>query len=81
MLCRNFEKPPERDPRGGVTVSGCTYYYLSPSKWIKFILPLIQKLEVFGKSVGLHHCGEANTDKIEAYAQYPWSHAELGFGK
>ena len=79
-VVQELRKATGRDPRGGVTVSGCTYYYLSPSKWIKFILPLIQKLEVFGKSVGLHHCGEANTDKIEAYAQYPWSHAELGFG-
>jgi uroporphyrinogen-III decarboxylase len=39
----------------------------------------VRKCEVLG-TIGLHHCGEAPAEKVEAYAQYPWTSVELGFG-
>jgi len=62
------------------SIAGCTYFYLSPSLWTKYILPQIKKLEILGKNINLHHCGEASAAKIDAFAQYPWSQVELGFG-
>jgi uroporphyrinogen-III decarboxylase len=61
------------------SVAGCSYYYISPAQWEQFILPIIHKCEVLG-AVRLHHCGEANSDKIRVYAKYPWREVELGFG-
>ena len=62
------------------SVSGCSYYYLRPEKWIEYILPVIKKCEVLGKGVRLHHCGEADAKKLETYAKYPWNDTEFGFG-
>lgn len=62
------------------SIAGCTYFYLSPQQWTKFILPVIKKQEILGKHIRIHHCGLANSEKIEAFAQYPWSEAEFGFG-
>ncbi|HMF33511.1 MAG TPA: uroporphyrinogen decarboxylase family protein, partial [Candidatus Lokiarchaeia archaeon] len=64
---------------GNFTIAGCSYMYLGPTHWQKFCLPVVRKCEVLG-AIGLHHCGEAPTEKIEAYAQYPWTSVELGFG-
>ncbi|MHA1682999.1 MAG: uroporphyrinogen decarboxylase family protein [Promethearchaeota archaeon] len=69
---------PEKSPW---TASGCTYYYLSPFHFKKFIIPVIEKCkESMGNIVALHHCGVAPTKKIEAYAEFPWREVTLGFG-
>lgn len=66
--------------KGDFSVSGCTHYYLSPSQWTKFILPIVKKCEALGDRIRLHHCGLATTEKIETYAQYPFKSVEFGFG-
>ncbi len=77
----SLRKATGRPMKTGFTASGCTYYYLSPAQFTTFILPVIAKCEgKLGEHVGLHHCGEASTDKIEAYARYPWRSATFGFG-
>jgi uroporphyrinogen-III decarboxylase len=68
---------PEKQP---FSVSGCTYYYISPKQWTRFILPIVKKCEILGDDIRMHHCGEANRDRIEAYSAYPWTSVELGFG-
>lgn len=75
-----LRKATDRSIKSNFSISGCTYYYLSPAHWTKFILPLTKKQEILGKNIGLHHCGEASKEKIDVFAQYPWSQVELGFG-
>jgi uroporphyrinogen-III decarboxylase len=63
-----------------LSVSGCTYYYLGPKQWLTYILPVLDRVEELGR-LRLHHCGLADTRKIETYAQYPrWTSVEFGFG-
>ncbi len=76
---RILRKSTGKPPVSGLTIAGCTYHYLGPSHWLEFCLPIVKKCEVLG-SLGLHHCGEAAAEKLEAYASYPWTNIELGFG-
>ncbi|GAB4312352.1 MAG: hypothetical protein Kow0069_13110 [Promethearchaeota archaeon] len=70
-----------RSTRGPFTVAGCTHYYLSPRSWTRFVLPRVRRMvEELGGPARLHHCGEANEQKVETYAQFPWASVELGFG-
>ena len=63
------------------TISGCTYYYLRPAQWTKFILPVIDRtIAEFGPMIRLHHCGEANKDQLDAYSAVDWLGVEFGFG-
>ncbi len=75
ILRKGLNKPPV----SGFTIAGCTYAYLGPTHWLEFCLPIVKKCEVLG-NVGLHHCGVAPAEKLEAYAHYPWTNVELGFG-
>lgn len=76
---QSLRKATERAVDGGFTASGCTYFYISPKHFENFIIPIVKKCEVLGEA-GLHHCGEAPTEKIEAYAKYPWRNVTFGFG-
>jgi uroporphyrinogen-III decarboxylase len=73
---RNATGRPKKYP---FRVAGCTYFYLSPSQWERFCLPILHKISALG-SISLHHCGEANSEKIKSYSKYPWRSAEFGFG-
>jgi uroporphyrinogen-III decarboxylase len=63
----------------GWTIAGCTYHYLSPKLWTKYILPIVYKCEVLGP-IYFHHCGVMDAKKIEAFSAYPWTGVEMGFG-
>lgn len=68
-----------RPVKAAWTVAGCTYFYLSPRHWTKYILPIVQKCEAaFGPS-RLHHCGIANNEQIDAYSAITWEGLEFGF--
>ncbi|MHA1733599.1 MAG: hypothetical protein ACTSU5_16750 [Promethearchaeota archaeon] len=79
-VTRELRKATNRPTRSNFSISGCTYFYTSPRHWTEFVLPVVRRLEVLGDRIRLHHCGEANTDKVEAYAQYPFHEVEFGFG-
>lgn len=74
-----IRKATGRPKKYSFRVAGCTYYYLSPSQWKRFCLPIIHKIATLG-SLSLHHCGEANSEKIRIYSKYPWRSVEFGFG-
>ncbi len=76
---RALRKATNKPLVSNLTIAGCSYMYLGPSHWTEFCLPVVKKCEVLG-NIGLHHCGEASSEKIEAYAHYPWTSVELGFG-
>ncbi len=63
-----------------ISVSGCTYYYISPNQWLKYIKPNLHELETHFGDLRLHHCGEANHERIDAYSQIQFREAEFGFG-
>ncbi|MHA1848296.1 MAG: uroporphyrinogen decarboxylase family protein [Promethearchaeota archaeon] len=62
------------------TVSGCTYYYISPRAWKKFIIPVLHECVENLGPISLHHCGVANKDQIDAYSEIKWQRVEFGFG-
>jgi uroporphyrinogen-III decarboxylase len=75
-----LRKATGKPERSNFSVSGCTYYYISPAQWKKYILPIVKKCEALGDRIRLHHCGQADSDRIQAYAEYQWSTVEFGFG-
>ena len=79
-IYQTLRKATGRDPISNFSVSGCTYYYISPKQWTKFILPVVKKCEALGNGIRLHHCGEADSGRIDAYSKYPWNAVEFGFG-
>lgn len=66
--------------KGPWTIAGCTYVYLSPRQWLKYVVPVIEKCVERAGPVGLHHCGVASDDQIDAYATITWMGLEFGFG-
>ena len=64
---------------GPFTMAGCTYYYLSPAQWRRIELPTIEQCSVLGE-MGLHHCGMATNEQLDALAEWPWTNVEFGFG-
>jgi uroporphyrinogen-III decarboxylase len=65
--------------KNSFSMAGCTYYYLSPTQWMKYELPIVKKCQVLGP-ISLHHCGVATHDMLDNYVQIPWNHVEFGFG-
>lgn len=65
--------------KNAFTMAGCTYYYLNPSQWMKYEMPIVKKCQVLG-SISLHHCGVATHEMLDNYAQVSWNHVEFGFG-
>ena len=64
---------------GPFTMAGCTYYYLGPEQWKRVELPTLKRCSVLGE-LGLHHCGLASPEKLDALAEWPWTGVEWGFG-
>ncbi|MBD3187081.1 hypothetical protein GF325_09655 [Candidatus Bathyarchaeota archaeon] len=62
------------------TVAGCTYYYLSPRTWKKYIIPVLHECIDRLGPVSLHHCGVANAAQLQAYSEITWQGLEFGFG-
>ncbi|MHA1395767.1 MAG: uroporphyrinogen decarboxylase family protein [Promethearchaeota archaeon] len=80
-VTKRLRKLTARPLKSRWSVSGCTYYYISPKQWLKYIVPIIEKCRSeLGKDVRLHHCGEANSEKIKTYSVIDWVALELGFG-
>lgn len=78
---KRLRKATNRPLKSNWSVSGCTYYYLSPKKWQIYILPVIERCRSeLGDGVRLHHCGKADGNKIKSYAQLKWNDCEFGFG-
>jgi hypothetical protein len=75
-----LRKELKRSSRGGWTTAGCTYVYLSPRTFRKFVAPIIHKCAKELGPVGLHHCGVANHDQLDAYAEIEFTGVEFGFG-
>ncbi len=69
-----------RPKRGRWTVAGCTYVYLSPKQWTKFVPPVVHKCVDALGPVGLHHCGKADNEQVNAYGKVEWQGLEFGFG-
>ncbi|MFX0099795.1 MAG: uroporphyrinogen decarboxylase family protein [Candidatus Hodarchaeota archaeon] len=75
-----LRKELKRSSRGGWTTAGCTYVYLSPRTFRKFVVPIIEKCAKELGPVGLHHCGVANHDQLDAYSEVDFTGVEFGFG-
>lgn len=80
-VVKRLKKATDKAIKGNWSYAGCTLYYLSPEQFTKFCVPMIQRMmEELGNSIRLHHCGQANSDKIRSYAQIQWNDLEFGFG-
>ena len=78
---KRLRKATDRPEKANWSVSGCTYYYLRPPQWERFIFPVIERCRrELGEGVRLHHCGEADEAKLETYSKIDWREIELGFG-
>jgi uroporphyrinogen-III decarboxylase len=65
---------------GHISVSGCTHYYIAPKHWLIYIKPIMHELETHFGDLRLHHCGEANHERLDAYNQVQFREVEFGFG-
>ncbi|HME51086.1 MAG TPA: uroporphyrinogen decarboxylase family protein [Candidatus Lokiarchaeia archaeon] len=76
---RRLRKATNHPETGPFTMAGCTYYYLSPNQWRRVERPTLEQCAVLGE-MGLHYCGMATNDQLDAYAEWPWTAVEFGFG-
>ncbi|MHA1698126.1 MAG: uroporphyrinogen decarboxylase family protein [Promethearchaeota archaeon] len=76
-----LRKELKRSRRESWTVAGCTYYYLSPRIWKKYVHPVLERyMDELESVVNLHHCSTATPDQIKTYASIKWHGLEFGFG-
>ncbi len=80
-ITKKLRKETGRSIKTNWSVSGCTYYYLRPPQWEKYIIPVIEKCrEELGNGVRLHHCGKADANMMDSYKKIQWNSLEFGFG-
>lgn len=77
---KTLRKALDKPENAHISISGCTYYYISPKQWLKYIKPVLHELETHFGDLRLHHCGEANHERIDAYSQVRFREVEFGFG-
>ena len=80
LSIKKLRKELGKPENGQISVSGCTHYYISPKNWINYINPIVHDLEAHFGDLRLHHCGEANHERIDAYSQVRFREVEFGFG-